>query len=75
VTAALGALEPGGILVAASETHKISQDEFDRMLAEGAAGARTPLRIVERRWLPPDYCVSPGFPEGSYLKFVVAVRD
>jgi 23S rRNA (cytosine1962-C5)-methyltransferase len=75
VTGALGALEPGGLLVAASETHKISSEEFDRMLADGAARARTPLRIIERRWLPPDFCVSPGFPEGNYLKFVVAVRD
>jgi 23S rRNA (cytosine1962-C5)-methyltransferase len=75
VTAALGALVPGGVLVAASETHKIAADDFDRMLAEGAARARVFLRIVERRWLPPDFCVSPGFPEGSYLKFVVSVRD
>jgi 23S rRNA (cytosine1962-C5)-methyltransferase len=75
VTAALGALSPGGILAAASATQKISPEEFDRMLADGAARARAPLRIVERRWLPPDFCVSPGFPEGSYLKFAVAIRD
>jgi 23S rRNA (cytosine1962-C5)-methyltransferase len=75
VTASLGALVPGGILAAASATQKISHDEFDRMLAEGAARAHAPLRIVERRWLPPDFCVAPGFPEGSYLKFAVCVRD
>ncbi len=75
VTAALGALVPGGILAAASATHKISPEDFDHMLAGGAARARAPLRILERRWLPPDFCVAPGFPEGSYLKFAVAVRD
>jgi 23S rRNA (cytosine1962-C5)-methyltransferase len=75
VANALPILSPGGILVAASETHKIGHDEFDRMLGDGAQRARTTLRIVERRWLPPDFCTSPGFPEGSYLKFVVAVRD
>jgi 23S rRNA (cytosine1962-C5)-methyltransferase len=75
VAAALGVLEPGGLLAAASATHKISFDDFDRMLAEGAARAGTQLRVLERCWLPPDFCVSPGFPEGSYLKFAIAARD
>ncbi|MBI4510065.1 MAG: class I SAM-dependent rRNA methyltransferase [Deltaproteobacteria bacterium] len=75
VEAAIGVLAPGGLLVAVSSTHKISHDEFDRMLADGAARGRAELRIIERRWLPPDFCVAPGFPEGNYLKFAVAVRD
>lgn len=75
VTASLGVLERGGLLAAASATQKISFDDFDRMLAEGAARAGTGLRILERAWLPPDFCVSPGFPEGSYLKFCIAARD
>jgi 23S rRNA (cytosine1962-C5)-methyltransferase len=75
VSAALGVLAPGGLLAAASATHKISHDDFDRMLAEGSARAHTALRVLERCWLPPDFCVSPGFPEGGYLKFAVAARD
>jgi 23S rRNA (cytosine1962-C5)-methyltransferase len=75
VAAALGVLVPGGLLAAASSTHKISHEDFDRMLAEGGARARAPLRILERCWLPPDFCVSPGFPEGGYLKFAIAARD
>lgn len=75
VAATLAVLEPGGILVAVSSTHKIAPEELDRMMAEGAARAGTQLRIVDRRWLPPDFCTNPGFPEGSYLKFVVAFRD
>jgi 23S rRNA (cytosine1962-C5)-methyltransferase len=75
VAESLRVLAPGGVLMAASATHKIGPDDFDRMLAEGAARARTKLRILERRWLPPDFCISPGFPEGNYLKFAVAVRD
>jgi 23S rRNA (cytosine1962-C5)-methyltransferase len=75
VEAALGALVPGGLLCAASSTHKISPEDFDRMLAEGAARARTQVRILERVWLPRDFCVAPGFPEGNYLKFAVAIRD
>jgi 23S rRNA (cytosine1962-C5)-methyltransferase len=73
--ATLEVLEPGGVLVAVSSTHKISSEDLDRMLAEGAARAGTQLRVVDRRWLPPDFCTNPGFPEGSYLKFVVAVRE
>jgi len=65
----------GGVLCAVSSTHKISVDEFDRMLAEGAARAKCNLRIVERPCLPPDFCVAPGFPEGNYLKFVIAVKE
>jgi 23S rRNA (cytosine1962-C5)-methyltransferase len=75
VASALAVLEPGGLLAAASGTHKINHEEFDRMLAEGAARAGTQLRILERCALPADFCVSPGFPEASYLKFVVAARD
>ena len=75
VEASLGVLSRGGLLIAASATQKIGHEDFDRMLADGAARAKTRLRILERRWLPPDFCLSPGFPEGNYLKFVVAARD
>ena len=53
VSAALAVLDPGGLLVAVTSTHKISSEELDRILADGAARARPQahLRIVERRWL------------------------
>ena len=75
VAASLAVLDPGGILVAASSTHKISPEDFDRMLAEGAAKAQSQLRIIERRGLPADFCTGAGFPEGSYLKVAIAVKD
>lgn len=74
ITAALDVLAPGGLLAAASSTHKMSADEFDRALAEGAMAAGTRLQIIDRRPLPPDFPTVPGFPEASYLKFVVAAR-
>jgi 23S rRNA (cytosine1962-C5)-methyltransferase len=74
ITAALDVLAPGGLLVAASSTHKMTSDEFERSLADGAMDAGTRLQIVDRRPLPPDFPTVPGFPEASYLKFVVAVR-
>jgi len=74
ITAALDVTAPGGMLVAASSTHKMTLDEFERALADGAVNAGTRLQIIDRRPLPPDFPTVPGFPEANYLKFVVAVR-
>jgi 23S rRNA (cytosine1962-C5)-methyltransferase len=75
VAASLGVLDRGGLLAAASSTHKLSLLEFEASLADGAVRAGTELRIIDRRPLPPDFPVTPAFPEGNYLKFVVAARD
>ncbi|HKE20513.1 MAG TPA: class I SAM-dependent rRNA methyltransferase [Kofleriaceae bacterium] len=72
---ALRVLAPGGLIAAASSTHKLSQVDFDLALADGAVRAGTDLRIVERCPLPVDFPVAPGFPEGNYLKFAIAVRE
>ena len=72
--ACIDVLEPGGFLAFATNAAKLSAPEVDRALAEGAAEAFSELRIVERHGLPPDFPVSPGFPEGNYLKFVLAVK-
>jgi 23S rRNA (cytosine1962-C5)-methyltransferase len=74
ITAALDVLAPGGLIAAASSTHKMSSEEFERALAEGAMAAGTRLQIIDRRWLPPDFPTVPAFPEANYLKFAVAVR-
>jgi len=74
VSASLEVLVPGGLLIAACSTHKMTAAEFELALADGALGARTRLQIVDRRALPPDFPSLPGFPEGNYLKFAVAVR-
>jgi 23S rRNA (cytosine1962-C5)-methyltransferase len=71
----LRVLAPGGLLAAASSTHKMSSTDFDLALADGAVRAGTALRIVERCPLPVDFPVAPGFPEGNYLKFVIAARE
>jgi 23S rRNA (cytosine1962-C5)-methyltransferase len=67
-------LETGGLLVFATNSTKVSAAEVDKALGEGGAAAGADLRIVERVGLPPDYPVAPGFPEGNYLKVVVAAR-
>jgi len=75
VAACVRSLEPGGLLVAASSTHKIGATEFELALAEGALAADAELQVIDRRGLPADFPTVPGFPEGNYLKFVVAVRS
>ena len=74
IGASLEVLVPGGLLVAGSSTHKMSAAEFELALADGALSKGTRLQVVDRRALPPDFPTVPGFPEGNYLKFVVAAR-
>ena len=74
IAASLDVLASGGLLVAASSTHKMSTQDFEVALAEGAHLAGTQLQIIDRRALPADFPTLPGFPESNYLKFVVAVR-
>jgi 23S rRNA (cytosine1962-C5)-methyltransferase len=74
VSASLEVLVPGGLLVAASSTHKMTGLELELALADGAMHAGTRLQIIDRRALPSDFPTVPGFPEANYLKFVVAVR-
>jgi Predicted SAM-dependent methyltransferases len=72
--AAGAVLEPGGLLAFANNAAKLSAAEVDKALGEGAALRGFELRVIERQGLPPDFPVHPGFPEGNYLKFVLAVR-
>ena len=74
IAAALDVTAPGGLLIAASSTHKMSLPEFEQALADGAMAAGTRLQIIDRRSLPADFPTVPGFPEANYLKFAVAVR-
>jgi 23S rRNA (cytosine1962-C5)-methyltransferase len=75
IAASLSVLVPGGLLIAASSTHKMSSAEFELALADGAAQAATELQTIARPSLPPDFPTIPGFPEGNYLKTAVAVRS
>jgi 23S rRNA (cytosine1962-C5)-methyltransferase len=72
--ACLSVLEPGGFLAFSSNSTRLSSADLDRALAEGAAQRRVDARVIERHSLPADFPVAPGFPEGNYLKFLLAVR-
>jgi 23S rRNA (cytosine1962-C5)-methyltransferase len=73
-SAAASVLSSGGLLAFATNATRLSAAEVDRALAEGAAASGHDLQIIERHGLPADFPVHPGFPEGNYLKFVLAVK-
>ena len=72
--ACVDVLEPGGLLAFSTNSSKLGPADVERALAEAASRTRWPLLVLERLSLPPDYPVAPGFPEGNYLKFYLAVR-
>ena len=68
-------LAPGGFLVFASNSTKLSRRRARPRARRGSGAARrAELRIIERVGLPPDFPVAPGFPEGNYLKVAIAIR-
>jgi 23S rRNA (cytosine1962-C5)-methyltransferase len=72
--AALGVLAPGGLLVTASCSARVSAEQFFDAVKEAAFKARVELQLVEERRQPPDHPVSPQFREGRYLKCLVYRR-
>jgi 23S rRNA (cytosine1962-C5)-methyltransferase len=73
-TTCLSVLEPGGLLVFATNSVKVPALDFDRALGDGAADAGADLRVIGRVAMPPDYPVAPGFPEGNYLKLAICLK-
>ena len=72
--AALAVLAPGGLLVTASCSARVSAEQFFDAVKEAAFKARVDLQLVEERRQPPDHPVSPQFREGRYLKLLVYRR-
>ena len=50
-------------------------DMFLKILRESARVARRALRVLEVRQEPADHPTPLHFPEGRYLKFVLAVAE
>jgi 23S rRNA (cytosine1962-C5)-methyltransferase len=72
--AALAVVAPGGLLVTASCSARVSAEQFADAVREAAFKARVDLQLVEERRQPPDHPVSPQFREGRYLKLMVYRR-
>jgi len=72
--AALAVLAPGGLLVTASCSARVTADQFHDAVKEAALKLRVELQLVHERRQPPDHPVSPQFKEGRYLKCFVYRR-
>lgn len=68
----LRCVAPGGLLVSSSCTSQVGPDAFREMLAAAAATVGRRLQIIHEAGQPLDHPVPAQFPEGRYLKFVVA---
>lgn len=75
IAAAVGVLEPGGVLVATSNTARLDRAEFERAIARGVAQAGRGAVVSGRIAQPADYAVTPGFAEGDFLKGAILIVD
>jgi len=69
---ALRVVAPGGLFASASCSSHVAMEPFLEVLRDAAVVANRPLRLLEVRGQPPDHPSLPAFPEGRYLKFVLA---
>jgi 23S rRNA (cytosine1962-C5)-methyltransferase len=74
-TAALRVLAPGGFYLAASCSSHVDRAAFEETLRRGAAHARRIVQVLERSSAPADHPRLLAFPEGDYLKVVLARVD
>ena len=72
-TLALALVEPGGLLVQASCSSRVTSDEFVDTVFTAAHAAGHHLTPVARTGHPLDHPI--GFPEGAYLKALFARVD
>jgi 23S rRNA (cytosine1962-C5)-methyltransferase len=63
-------LRPGGILVMASCSSRVSAEQFFELVHQTALGVGRPLQEIERTGHALDHPI--GFPEGAYLKCLFA---
>ncbi|WP_437676455.1 class I SAM-dependent rRNA methyltransferase [Sorangium sp. So ce131] len=69
------ATRPGGILVLCSCSSAVSLDDLTRVLALGAREARMQAAVFDRQFQGGDHPVPAAFPEGLYLKSLIARLD
>jgi 23S rRNA (cytosine1962-C5)-methyltransferase len=71
-SAACRAVKPGGVLVLCSCSSAVTIEDLTRALALGARDARLSATIFDRHFQGGDHPVPASFPEGLYLKAVIA---
>jgi len=68
---ALEVVAPGGLLVTASCSARVTPEAFEGAVASAGVKAGVDLTLVEERYQPPDHPIRLQFPEGRYLKLLV----
>jgi 23S rRNA (cytosine1962-C5)-methyltransferase len=71
-TMALKCLQADGLLVTASCTSQVGPEDFRTMVAQAAADAERRVQIIHEAGHALDHPVPAHFPEGRYLKFIMA---
>ncbi len=72
---ALKLVRDNGVLVTASCSTRISNEDFFQILRRATSGARVNTRMIAFNQHAPDHPVDPAFPEGRYLKCIFAAVD
>lgn len=73
--AACLATRPGGILVFSSCSGAVSASDLQRAIAQGARDSNLDVTLIEQHVQAGDHPVPAAFPEGLYLKSVIARVD
>ena len=68
-------LRPGGLLVTFSCSGGVDADLFQKIVAAAALDAGVQAQILEHMSQSPDHPVALNFPEGSYLKGLVCIKN
>ncbi len=74
VAAALALLPPGGLLITSSNHQKVDLADYLKELRRGALQAGCELRVLRVLGQAEDFPFPVSFPEGRYLKYVIAAR-
>jgi 23S rRNA (cytosine1962-C5)-methyltransferase len=73
-SAACAILAPGGLLIASSNHQKTELADYLKELRRGALQANCDLKVIGIHGQAADFTYPVTFPEGRYLKYVLAVK-
>lgn len=74
VKEAIEVLAPNGILIASTNSWKISRDDFFEMVSQAFDDENIDAYLMDEYSIPEDYIVNPEYPESNYLKVFVLER-
>lgn len=75
VAASLPLLPSGGLLITSSNHQKVDLPDYLKELRRGALQGGCELRVVQVAGQPEDFPFPVTFPEGRYLKYVIAAKS